>query len=166
MEDFFAGLFAVILFFYLFITGPIYNNFAIADNYIDNHIRTASTQFQKQVRNNGYIDLETYNKFLQELSRTRKPYKVEIVHGSKLIYPKGINDYQTVFIDHGNQEIFNEIYKKKSKYLMKYGDSFKVTVTETQEANSRVLLKSFKNIGANRTLLSFSTGGMIENEIN
>lgn len=164
MDEILITVVAIVIAVFLYIFGPIYNNFSICDTYIDNHVRTATNNFQKEVRKNGYVDLDTYNKFLYELSKTKKVYKIELIHGSKLVYPKGINDYQPVNIKHGNIEIYNQIFSKK-KYLMRYGDNFKVTINETEVANSRIL-SSIKKLNLKNNLMTFSSGGVVENEVN
>lgn len=164
MEEFFSGIFACILVLYLYIVGPIYSTFNTVDNYIDNHVRTAVNSFQKEVRKNGYVDLDTYNKFLNEVSKTKKLYSINLVHKNKLVYPTENNGFEIHFIENNNNQVLKTIYENK-KYYMKYGDDFKVSITEKEEAKGRVLMKSLRG-DTKKQYLTFSNGGMIENEVN
>lgn len=165
MEDFFASIVAILIAFYLFLVGPVYNNFSEADNYVNNQVSTITNQYQNEIRNNGYIDLETYNKFLNELAKTKRIYEVEIIHKSALVYPKGTNDYQTVFIDYGNKQIISTIYSGQ-KYYLKSGDEVKITVTQTQKDLSKVLMNSLKGYTGDVPYIKISSGGMVKNEAN
>lgn len=164
MSEIIPTILAIIIGTYLYITGPIYDKFLTIDNYRENHVRVSTNSFQKEIRKNGYIDVETYHKFLKELARTGKMYTVELTHKSKLVYPDQESGYKVVFVDNNNNQIFREFDNGK-RYVMKYGDDFKVTVTEKERANSRVLLSALKGYKLGE-YLTFTSGGMVENEVN
>ncbi|MDT8718232.1 hypothetical protein IAI10_16315 [Clostridium sp. 19966] len=148
------------------LAGPIHNTFYTTDTAINNQVKRSINEFQKQVRNNGYVDLDTFKSFMSEMDTTKRVYKVELLHSSKLIYPNGTNDTKVLYIKHGNKEILKQIYSGQ-KYYMRYGDDFSITVTETQVEPSRLLEYSlYQNSGGFNKYLSFSNGGMVENEAN
>lgn len=166
MEDFFGILILSLLLTFGFIQGPIYNTFNETDTYVNNYVKSSINDFQKQVRDNGYVDYDTYNKFLHKLNKTKTVYKIQLIHSSKLVYPSGTNDFKLVYVDYGNKAIWNTIYAKQ-KYYMRYGDDFNVKVTEIQMENSKKLTRGlFTLTSSSNSLLTFQNGGMVQNEAN
>lgn len=158
------AIIVTVLLLFCFISGPIYTSFNEQDTYINNYVKVAANNFQNEVRKNGYIDAEAYYKFLNELNATKRVYGIEFIHTSRLVYPKGTDDFQVKYVEHGDKEIFAAILKNQ-KYYMRYGDDFSVKITERQEEPSRLLQSSmyFINSSYNK-YLSFKYGGMVENE--
>lgn len=150
---------------FMFIAGPIYKPYEVSDVYVNNYINNIGNDFQKQVRDNGYIDASTYNDFINKLNRTKRIYKVKLIYSKKLIYPDVSSSYKAYYLGYGNAQIFNTIYKNKQKYYMHYGDDFKVEVTETEVENSTKLKDSLFMLSTSTdSLVTYSFGGMVENE--
>ncbi len=154
----------IIALVFMFFVGPIYKTYNTSDVYVNNYINLIGNEFQKQVRDNGYIDAKTYNAFLNELNRTKRVYKVQLIYTRKLIYPDAINQYKAYYLGYGNVQIFNTIYTNNQRYSMYYGDDFKVKITETQVENSTKLKDSlFMLSSGTDSLVTYSFGGMVEN---
>lgn len=160
-----SDVIACILILLLLFVGPIYQNFETTDKLVDSIANSTITNFQKEVRKSGYIDFELYNDFLNELSKTGRVYKVTIIHTNRLVYPSKLipNDYEIHEIKYSNDIIIKTIQDGASKYFMKYGDDFKVIIKEKEVAPSRLLTGIIG--GKSGSLLTFSSGGMIENEV-
>ncbi len=166
MNSTLGDVFGCILCLILLFVGPIYDAFQTNDKLVDTMANGAINSFQKDVRKNGYIDFKEYNKFLNELSKTGRVYKVTMIHTSNLVYPSvdNQNDYEINQIKYGTENILEAIKDGNSKYCMRYGDSFKVTITENEIAPSRLLTKMISS-NKGESLLVFSNGGMVENEV-
>ena len=158
IDEVIATLLAVFLIF----TGPLYNTFKEIDTVADTYTKNAVSYFQKEVRKDGYVDKKTYSKFLTELSKSGRVYKIELKHSSKLVYPQDGGDYKVCFIDYGTKQILKAA--ENDKYKMKYGDDFSIKVTETNIAPSRLLVSMLAGTN-NTTKLTFIGGGMVENEV-
>ncbi len=107
-----------------------------------------------------------YIKFLNELNVTGKVYTITMVHTSNLVYPSSENedDYELHEIEYGTDNILEAIKDGSTKYSMKYGDDFKLTIKEREVSPSRALLNIITDKNK-ASLLTFSGGGMVENEV-
>lgn len=155
---------ALILGLFLLFIGPIYDAFETTDKLVDNMANSTITSFQKEVRKNGYIDMDSYYSLISNLNRTGRVYKVTLIHTSNLVYPSTTvpNDYEIHKMEYGTEYILNSI-ADNGKYFMSYGDDFKVLITENEVAPSRMLLSMISR--STQKLLMFSSGGMVENEV-
>lgn len=156
--------FIIVVAFWIMI-GPVYKSYEAQDVYVNNYVNTIGNDFQKQVRDNGYIDASTYNAFLNKLNATKRIYKVQLIYTQKLIYPDAKYGYKAYYLEYGNKQIFNKIYKNNQRYNLHYGDDFKVKVSETEvEKSTRLKDMSFGLSSSSDSLVTFSFGGMVENE--
>lgn len=156
----------IILGMILLFVGPIYDMFNTTDKMVDTIANSAISSFQKDVRKNGYIDMETYHALIRQLNKTGRVYEIDIEHTSKLVYPSTTtpNDYEVHEIKYGTEYIINSIKDDfNEKYCMKYGDDFKVKIKEKEVAPSRTIFSVISNKSTN--LLTFTSGGMVENEV-
>lgn len=163
MNNFIGSIVLAIVVIFGYISGPIYKNFETSDTYINTYVKVITNDFQKNVRDCGYIDADMYNNYIDKLNKTGRMYDIEITYTQKLIYPNGANNFKTYYVQHGNSEIFKTIFQNKQKYNMKYGDDFNIVVTEKQEENSRLLASSLYLFSNDSIKLSFPYGGMIDN---
>lgn len=165
MGDSLLGSFVgLILGLILLFVGPIYDAYSTSDKMVDTMVNSSISNFQKEVRKDGYVDYETYYDFLSNLNRTGRVYKVEFTHTNKLVYPNPTNplDYEIHKFEYGQDYILKSI-KDNGKYYMNYGDDFKVLVKESEIAPSRKLISMLSGSGDKH--LMFSSGGMVENEV-
>ncbi|WP_315069310.1 hypothetical protein [uncultured Clostridium sp.] len=150
----------------LVFTGPIYQNFDTGDRLVDSIAQDVVDKYDKDICKSGYIDQKTYMNFLDDLSRTGEVYDIQMIHTSRLVFPSITNsdDYEIHEVKYGRDVILNTIKDGTSKYTMRYGDDFKIEITETSPAPSRLLSSIFSGKGI-PPLLPFGKGGMVENEV-
>ncbi|MVX63750.1 hypothetical protein GKZ28_08585 [Clostridium chromiireducens] len=164
MKDVLSDTFLIIATLILFIVGPIYVSYQSLDNIIYQEVKAATNDFQKEVRKNGYIDLNTYNLYLNRLNSTGKIYDIELIHTSNLVYPdtSTAEGFSTQRISYGNKSIIPIIYDNK-KYTMKYGDDFKIEVKEKVPGFSAMLI-GLATAQINIQTQFWADGGMVQNE--
>lgn len=160
-----SDVFAIILIMIMVYVGPIFGTFKSTDDMVDSMVKNTVIKFESDVRKSGYIDSDSYFKLLRELSKTGRVYTVEMEHTDNLVYPDQDveGDYKLVGITYGTKNILNTIKDGNTKYTMKYGDDFKVIVSENEMAPSRAMIGMISNSAAIQ--MSFSGGGMVENEV-
>lgn len=150
----------------LLFIGPIYDAFNTSDKIVDTVANSAIASFQKDIRKNGYMDMKQYCSLLDNLNKTGRVYEITLIHTSKLVYPStdNKNDYEVHEIRYGTKYILNSIKDNyDSKYYMRYGDDFKISIKEKEVAPSRMFISTFSKKSSN--LVTFVSGGMIENEV-
>ncbi len=165
MDSTIENILGILILLVLLMAGPVYDTFKTTDKLVDTIVKDTIHSFEKDTRKAGYVDIEAYNKFLKELNKTGRTYKITMTHTSKLVYPSSDTqgDYEIHEIRYGTDNILNTIKDGSSRYSMRYGDDFKILVKENEVAPSRMLLGMVANRKAN--LLVFTSGGMIENEV-
>ncbi|NFO58534.1 hypothetical protein FDB39_17125 [Clostridium botulinum] len=156
----------MILIVILVLVGPIYQNFETADRLMSSMVTEIINNYQKEIRKSGYIDQETYLNLLNDLCVTGEVYEVKMVHTSRLVYPSTTtsDEYEIHEVKYGQDLILDTIKDGTTKYTMRYGDNFKIEVKETKVPPSRLLSNIFHGSGR-ETLMSYPSGGMVENEV-
>lgn len=164
MKDVLGEVFLIFAALILFIVGPVYVSYQSIDNIIYQEVREATNDFQKEVRKDGYVDLKTYNLYLNRLNSTGKVYDIKLIHTSNLVYPNASvsQGFSIEKIKYGNKSIIPTIYDNK-KYLMKYGDDFKIEINEKIPGYSAMLI-GFATAQRNIPTQFWTDGGMIQNE--
>ncbi|MCH4200567.1 MAG: hypothetical protein LKF87_12280 [Clostridium tyrobutyricum] len=164
MDEIISGIVTILLIVYMAITGPILNTFQFADKAADNYVNRVTNSFQKEVRNNGYVDLNTYLKFRMALLNTKKDYDVVMICERKDAFPESDNNYENYFVENTNQQILKTIENKK-RYEMNYGDNFTVTVKEKGLSNYKLLnMILYKTNNPQSKYIFAKYGGMVQNE--
>lgn len=164
-KNVFGEVFITFAILFLFAIGPLNSIYKATDDIIYQEVRSATNDFQKEVRKDGYLDLETYNNFLNKLNATGKMYDIKIIHTSNLAYPNNSvsEGFSIERIKYGNKSIIPTIYNNQ-KYTMKYGDDFKIEVTEKVPGNSIMLMGLISGQG-NITKQTWVGGGMVQNDV-
>ncbi|WP_394884932.1 hypothetical protein [Clostridium butyricum] len=164
MKNIVSDMFMLLAMVVIFLIGPVYVSYQSLDNIIYQEVRAATNDFQKEVRKDGFVDLDTYNNYLNRLNATGKVYEVNLTHTSNLVYPNSSasEGFSIERIKYGNKSIIPTIYDKE-KYLMKYGDDFKIEVTEKNAGYSAMLIGLLSKKG-NIQIQFWSDGGMVQNQ--
>lgn len=146
------------------ITGPVYNSFQIAEKATDNYVNVVTSRFQKEVRNNGYVDYDMYLNFRTELLNTKRVYDVQMIHERKDAFPENSNEYGNYFVENSNYKII-KVIENKEKYKMSYGDNFTVVVKERELSHLKLLYMILYDTNNPKSKYIFAKyGGMIQNE--
>lgn len=162
MDDVFSGFIVVILLVMMFVTGPIYNTFQTTEKATDNYVNVVTSRFQKEVRNNGYVDYDTYLKFRNDLLTTKRVYDVEMICERKDVFPVS-SGYENHYVKNGTDQILKVIENKK-KYEMNYGDNFTVLVKEKELSKFKILNMFLYGSSYSSKYVFAKYGGMVQNE--
>lgn len=167
-----SKIFAFILFLYLAIIVPVYNQFWMVDKLINNQVNVTTSKFQKVARNHGYVSKEDYEMFTRELANTRRDYTITMVHRKIQYYPLSPTDpkykpekpYSVESIAFAQDAILNDIYINHKDYKMNYGDDFDVKVNEKNGFNkgSNIFLNFISGNTNSKSLIYANYGGMVE----
>ena len=78
MKDSISIIFAAIIGTLLIVILPLYSILDRQDSMSYNVVLTATTNFVDNIRNNGFIDNDSYNKYMSKLATTSNTYKVSL----------------------------------------------------------------------------------------
>lgn len=175
MKDNLSIVITVILLVLLMVIFPLYNFFERQDDMSFNLVLKATTNFADQVMNNGYIDQNSYNKFVTELGNTGNVYDIEIeAHRKVLTVDKSGTDVYTEqsYIDY-TDDIFESITNttdsnlmqkslKNNIYLFNPKDEIYVKV---KNSNTTMAASLFNTIipASKKTRIEVNYGGIIKN---
>lgn len=156
MQDNVSVLIATIVAVVIIVLFPIYNVATRQDSIANNMVVRATTNFVDEVRNKGYIDKESYGKFLNELDKTGNTYDVEMevykpilletqesTNENKEYEEKYDIDYTDIIIaDMENADLFKDdgSIKKSDVYYLYDEYKFYVRVRNTNITQAQILL--------------------------
>lgn len=160
MKDTLSMIVAVIFIVILLIILPLYNYFERQDDMSYNLALKSVTMFVDEVTENGYIDQNMYDKFIQRLGSTGNSYDIQIEAKKRVmtIDPENISPddgketYVEQYKSYYNKDIFNNETGKTSNiidkdnslkndvFFLDVGDKFYVTVKNTNTTMASALL--------------------------
>ncbi len=181
MKDALSMILAVILLVILIIILPLYNYFERQDDMSYNTALKTVTMFVDEVAQNGYLDQNMYDKFIQRLGATGNSYEIQVEAQKRIITndpdntlnqedPKYIEQYKSYY----NKDIFNDetgststiISKdnslKNGAFFFDVGDKFYVRVKNTNTTMASSLLGAIVP-GATNEKINISYGSTIKN---
>ena len=181
MKDALSMILAVILLVILIIILPLYNYFERQDDMSYNTALKTVTMFVDEVAQNGYLDQNMYDKFIQRLGATGNSYEIQVEAQKRIITndpdntlnqddPKYIEQYKSYY----NKDIFNDetgststiISKdnslKNSAFFFDVGDKFYVRIKNTNTTMASALLAAIVP-GATSEKINISYGSTIKN---
>lgn len=175
MKDNLSIVITVIVLVLLMVIFPLYNFFERQDDMSYNLVLKATTNFADQVMNNGYIDQNTYDKFVTELGNTGNIYDIQIeAHRKVLTVDKSGTDVYTEqsYIDY-TDDIFESItnttdsnlMKKSLKnniYLLNPKDEIYVKVKNSNTTMAGALFNAIIP-ASKKTRIEVNYGGIIKN---
>ena len=182
MKDNLSIVITIIVLVLLMVIFPLYNFFERQDDMSYNLVLKATTNFADQIINNGYIDQNTYNKFITELANTGNVYDIEIEAHRKVLISaiEGYEEYEEYkeyeeqsYIDYTN-DIFTEIEStsgtsnlmkrslKNNTYLLNPKDEIYVKV---KNSNMTMAGSLFNTIvpASRKERIVVNYGGIIKN---
>lgn len=181
MKDALSMILAVILLVILIIILPLYNYFERQDDMSYNTALKTVTMFVDEVAQNGYLDQNMYDKFIQRLGATGNSYEIQVEAQKRIITndpdntlnqddPKYIEQYKSYY----NKDIFNDetgststiISKdnslKNGAFFFDVGDKFYVRIKNTNTTMASALLAAIVP-GATSEKINISYGSTIKN---
>ena len=181
MKDALSMVLAVILLVILIIILPLYNYFERQDDMSYNTALKTVTMFVDEVAQNGYLDQNMYDKFIQRLGATGNSYEIQVEAQKRIITndpdntlnqddPKYIEQYKLYY----NKDIFNDetgststiISKdnslKNGAFFFDVGDKFYVRIKNTNTTMASALLAAIVP-GATSEKINISYGSTIKN---
>ena len=173
MKDNLSIVITIIVLVLLMVIFPLYNFFERQDDMSYNLVLKATTNFADQVMNNGYIDQNSYDKFVTELANTGNVYDIEIEAHRKVLTGTGNVYEEKSYIDYTN-DIFNEIENtsgtsnlmkrslKNNTYLLNQKDEIYVKVKNSNITMAGALFNAIVPT-SNKTRIEINYGGIIKN---
>ena len=181
MKDALSMILAVILLVILIIILPLYNYFERQDDMSYNTALKTVTMFVDEVAQNGYLEQNMYDKFIQRLGATGNSYEIQVEAQKRIITndpdntlnqddPKYIEQYKSYY----NKDIFNDetgststiISKdnslKNGAFFFDVGDKFYVRIKNTNTTMASALLAAIVP-GATSEKINISYGSTIKN---
>ena len=182
MKDTLSMIVAVIFLVILLVLLPLYNYFERQDDMSYNLALKTVTMFVDEVTQNGYIDQNMYDKFIQRLGTTGNSYDIQIEAQKKIltIDPNNISpdDGKETYIEqyksYYNKDIFNDETGKTSNiidkdnslkndiFFLDVGDKFYVTVKNTNTTMASALL-SIITSGVTKEKVNITYGAIVKN---
>lgn len=175
MKDNLSIVITVILLVLLMVIFPLYNFFERQDDMSFNLVLKATTNFADQVMNNGYIDQNSYNKFVTELGNTGNVYDIEIeAHRKVLTVDENGTDVYTEqsYIDY-TDDIFESITNTTDSNLMKKSLKNNIYLfnpkdeiyVKVKNSNTTMAASLFNTIipASKKTRIEVNYGGIIKN---
>lgn len=182
MKDTLSMIVAVIFIVILLVILPLYNYFERQDDMSYNLALKTVTMFVDEVTQNGYIDQNMYDKFIQRLGTTGNSYDIQIEAQKKIltIDPNNVSpdDGKETYIEqyksYYNKDIFNDETGKTSNiidkdnslkndiFFLDVGDKFYVTVKNTNTTMASALL-SIITSGVTKEKVNITYGAIVKN---
>ena len=182
MKDAFSMIIAVILLVILIIILPLYNYFERQDDMSYNVALKTVTMFVDEVAQNGYLDQNMYDKFIQRLASTGNSYDIEVEARKRVmtIDPNnpdpddGEESYVEQYKSYYNKDIFNDstgqtstvISKdntlKNNAFFFDVGDRFNVKIKNTNTTMASALLSAIVS-AVPKEKINISYGATIKN---
>ena len=181
MKDALSMVLAVILLVILIIILPLYNYFERQDDMSYNTALKTVTMFVDEVAQNGYLDQNMYDKFIQRLGSTGNSYDIQVEAQKRVITndPDNIaNEEEQKYIEqyksYYNKDIFNDETGnistiaskdntlKNGAFFFDAGDKFYVRIKNTNTTMASSLLNAIVP-GATNDKINISYGSTIKN---
>jgi len=177
MKDTLSTVLAVMFLVILLVFLPLYNYFERQDDMSYNLALKAVTTFVDEVAQNGYIDQNNYDNFVQRLSQTGNSFDIQLEAQKKVITndPNGSGDsYIEQYKSYFNKDIFDEetgkttniINKentlKNNVFFLDAGDKIYVNIKNTNTTMASSLLSVISS-GSSKEKFNISYGAIVKN---
>lgn len=182
MKDTLSMIVAVIFLVILLIILPLYNYFERQDDMSYNLALKTVTMFVDEVAQNGYIDQNMYDKFIERLGTTGNSYDIQIEAQKRILTvdpnnpspDDGKETYIEQYKSYYNKDIFNDETGKTSNiidkdnslkndvFFLDKGDKFYVSLKNTNTTMASALLNAIVS-GATKEKININYGATIKN---
>ena len=182
MKESISIIFAGIIGTFLIVILPLYSILDRQDSMSYNVVLTATTNFVDNVRNNGFIDRNSYNEYLAKLASTANTYKVNLevyknilindvdengnVIADSYVEEKELYNTQDILaaIDAENIDDAKNSNIKNNAYLLSENDEIYVRIHNTNITTGSMLYSILSDT-TNTEVINISYGGVI-NKVN
>ncbi len=185
MKDSVSIIFAAIIGTFLIVILPLYSILDRQDSMSYNVVLTATTNFVDNIRNNGFIDRDSYRDYIAAISSTSNTYKVsieaykktlihEVDEQGKIIKDSYIEEkelYNTqdildVLENVNNTDVIDveDTNKKNNTYLLNEDDEIYVRVRNTNITSGSIIYSILAGV-TNTEVVNISYGGVV-NDVN
>ena len=182
MKDNISIIFAAIIGTFLIVLLPLYSILDRQDSMSYNVVLTETTNFVDEIRNNGFIDKESYYNYISALASTSNTYKVNIeVYKKTLIHEtsktgkiKPDSYVEVVELDNtkdvlqvleGEKSVnVTDSNKKNNVYLLKQNDEIYIKVYNTNITSGSIIYNLISGV-SDRKVIDVSYGGVV-NKVN
>lgn len=182
MKDTLSMIVAVIFLVILLVILPLYNYFERQDDMSYNLALKTVTMFVDEVAQNGYIDQNMYDKFIERLGTTGNSYDIQIEAQKRILTVDqnntSPNDGKETYIEqyksYYNKDIFNDETGKTSNiidkdnslkndvFFLDKGDKFYVSLKNTNTTMASALLNAIVS-GTTKEKININYGATIKN---
>jgi len=182
MKDTLSMIVAVIFLVILLVILPLYNYFERQDDMSYNLALKTVTMFVDEVAQNGYIDQNMYDKFIERLGTTGNSYDIQIEAQKRILTvdpnntspAEGKETYIEQYKSYYNKDIFNDETGKTSNiidkdnslkndvFFLDKGDKFYVSLKNTNTTMASALLNAIVS-GATKEKININYGAIIKN---
>lgn len=182
MKDTLSMIVAVIFLVILLVILPLYNYFERQDDMSYNLALKTVTMFVDEVAQNGYIDQNMYDKFIERLGTTGNSYDIQIEAQKRILTVDpnntSLNDGKETYIEqyksYYNKDIFNDETGKTSNiidkdnslkndvFFLDKGDKFYVSLKNTNTTMASALLNAIVS-GTTKEKININYGATIKN---
>lgn len=178
MKDNLSLVILMIFLVLLVVIFPLYNYFERQDDMSYNLALKAATNFADEVMNNGYIDIEMYNKFLSLLSNTGVNYNIKMEAHRKILTKEtetSTNQYIEQYEIDYNEQILpylegeaaytsgEKVRVKPKTYALNPGDQFYVRLENSGTTMAGAIFNTIVPT-AKKERIVVDYGGVIKSE--
>lgn len=146
---------------------PLLNILDRQDNMSYNVVLTLTTNFVDDVRSKGFIDKESYYKYLEKIANTGNVYDITVEAHKKILFetddttdPK----YEEDTIIYNKHDIETELNSGSGVYKFEVGDELYIKIYNTNIPSSSVLYRFLAN-ASKYTVVNINYGGVV-NKVN
>lgn len=184
MKESISIIFAAIIGTFLIVILPLYSILDRQDSMSYNVVLTATTNFVDNVRNNGFIDRDSYNDYIAALASTSNTYKVNLevykrvlinetdengkVIEDSYVEEKELYNTQDILevLDEENAKDINrqDSNIKNNVYLLNENDEIYVRIRNTNITTGSILYSMLAD-NTNTEVINISYGGIV-NKVN
>ena len=141
---------------------PLQDSARKADAVSQIYISNETTEFVNNIKNKGYITLEMYKRFIQNIDKTNNLYDIQIVHSHRLIEPlvnadRIVEEHYTVRYYNTYQDEILETFDEGNIYYFSQGDYINVNIK-----NRNKTLADRITVSNGKIFVTY--GGMIRDE--
>lgn len=167
----FSKIIAILISVFLLFIAPILYLAQKQDAIILTVVEKETTDFINTVRNNGYVNRDMYQQYINKIDKTGNIYDIQICHAHKKTVPNYdestntvLEGYNSYFINTYQDEIFGA-FDKGEEYDFNQGDYISITVKNRNKTMATRIMEAIYGRAMDTEQIVFAYGGMIRDEV-